>query len=132
MASVSQRHDPRQVNIEDLSTVSQGRVQQAHNTRRVDHYHVVTSTTSHDEDDASLLGNVSPGCYAKVKSKFQSRRCCLWSSKAALYILLWNFVVSIGLVCFLDPSVYISAATLTYTNDLYVTCLLYTSDAADE
>ena len=97
-------HDPQQFNIVDLSIVSQG---QPHNIRQEGH------STSHNEENTPLYGNTPHGCYAKVKSKFQSRRCCLWSSKPAHFILVWNFVVSIGLLCFFDPSLY-----TTVFNDL--------------
>ena len=92
--------DPQQFDIEDLSTE-----QQPHNTRQEGH-HGVTNSTSHDEEDTPLYGNTPHGCYAKVKSKLQSRHCCLWSSKPTRFILAWNFVVSIGLLCFFDPSLY--------------------------
>ena len=36
-------------------------------------------------------------------SKFNSRRCCPWSSKAALIVLIWNWIVSLGISSFLDP-----------------------------
>ena len=47
-----------------------------------------------------------PSCFSKVKSKFKSRRCCLCSSKAALIILVWNMIVSFGLLVFTNPSYY--------------------------
>ena len=41
-------------------------------------------------------------------SKFRSRNCCLRSSKAALLILVWNLIISFGMLSFLDPSWYIA------------------------
>ena len=61
-------------------------------------------------ENTSLLGDTEQ-CnehfnLSKVKSKFKSRRCCLWSSKAALLILTWNLIVSFSLLSFFDPSLY--------------------------
>ena len=63
-------------------------------------------------ENTSLLGDTEQ-CnehfnLSKVKSKFKSRRCCLWSSKAALLILTWNLIVSFSLLSFFDPSLYSS------------------------
>ena len=69
----------------------------------------LVSVTAKDDSELSsknkeLLGNVC--CLRRVRSKFKSRRSCLWSSKAAVLILAWNFTISLGLVGFLDPSLY--------------------------
>ena len=42
-----------------------------------------------------------------VRSKFKNNRCCLWSSKAVILILLWNLIISVGFQIFLNPSLYI-------------------------
>ena len=44
--------------------------------------------------------------YTKVRSKFKNCRCCLWSSKAVILILVWNLIISIGFKSFFDPSLY--------------------------
>ena len=54
-------------------------------------------------------------CSLKLRSKFKSRRYCLWSTKAVVLILAWNLIISFGLVSFLDPSLY-SRAFLTKNN----------------
>ena len=61
------------------------------------------------------LGKLTSRVYTKVKSKFKNHRCCLWSSKAVVLILLWNLIISIGFKSFLDPSLY----TVTMFNDIY-------------
>jgi hypothetical protein len=62
----------------------------------------LTSNSYEKETDTPLLGN---GCCMKVKSKFKGRHSCLCSSKAALIILFWNFIIALGLVNFLDPTI---------------------------
>ena len=44
--------------------------------------------------------------YTKVRSKFKNCRCCLWSSKAVILILVWNLIISIGFKSFFDPNLY--------------------------
>ena len=68
----------------------------------------ITSCSSNDQENTPLLENTQPsvGCFEKVKTKFKSRRCCLCSSRAAILILVWNAIVSFGLLSFLDPSWY--------------------------
>ena len=67
-----------------------------------------TNRSSNDQENAPLLENTQPSvrCFGKVKTKFKCRRCCLCSSRAAILILVWNLIVSFGLVSFLDPSWY--------------------------
>ena len=67
-----------------------------------------TNCSSNDQENTPLLENTQPsvGCCEKVKTKFKSRRCCLCSSRAAILILVWNAIVSFGLLSFLDPSWY--------------------------
>ena len=52
------------------------------------------------------LSNLARVCCTKVRSKFKNNRCCLWSSKAVILILVWNLIISIGMGVFLDPSLY--------------------------
>ena len=52
------------------------------------------------------LSNLARVYCTKVRSKFKNNRCCLWSSKAVILILVWNLTISIGLGVFLDPSLY--------------------------
>ena len=97
--------DSRQTNIEILSVND---VPQLHPQSQLD---AASDGTGCDEENTPLLRNNNsqqPSCYSKVKSKFKSRRFCLWSSKAALIILVWNFIFSFGLLTFLDPNLYIS------------------------
>ena len=54
--------------------------------------------------------------YTKVRSKFKNCRCCLWSSKAVILILVWNLIISIGFRSFFDPSLY-TVTILKYTFD---------------
>ena len=52
------------------------------------------------------LGKVIGRVYTKVRYKFKNHRCCVWSSKAVVLILLWNLIISVGLKSFFDPSLY--------------------------
>ena len=57
-------------------------------------------------EESSLLQENNAGlsrCGKMVIRRFKSRRCCPWSSKAALIILIWNLIVSFGISSFLDP-----------------------------
>ena len=121
--------DSQQFVIKDLSTSRPGLL-----SAGLEDSHAATSCTCHGEDNTPLLGNTTQlqGCYAKVKLKFRSRHCCLWSSKAALLVLVWNLIISFGLVCFFDPSLYtnifiqLGAGSLTY---FLITGLSYGSSA---
>ena len=67
-----------------------------------------TRRRSNDQENTPLLGNSQPSirCFEKVKTKFKSRRCCLCSSRAAILILVWNAIVSFGLLSFFNPTWY--------------------------
>ena len=53
------------------------------------------------------LGKIIGRVYSKVRFKFKSHRCCVWSSKAVVLILSWNLIISIGFTeSFFDPSLY--------------------------
>ena len=56
--------------------------------------------------NSPLLGERSQGCCRKVKRKFVGHHCCLSSSKAAELSIIWNLIISFGLMSFLDPSFY--------------------------
>ena len=65
--------------------------------------------TDSAQETTPLLGNFNTSQQARAKVKPSQRyRCCLCSSKAALLILIWNLIVSFGLLIFLDPTVYVS------------------------
>ena len=66
------------------------------------------------DENTPLLGDTGHNgrFILKVKSKFKSRHCCLWSSKAALLVLIWNLIVSFSMMCFFDPSLYTTAIRL--------------------
>ena len=72
----------------------------------------LTSNLYEEETDTPLFGS---GCCMKVKSKFRSWHSCLCSSKAALIILLWNLIITLGLVSLLDPTIY----TSMYVDNIY-------------
>ena len=64
-----------------------------------------------------LLRNKQQGCCAIVRSKFHSR-CCL-RSKATILILVWNFIIVMGLGSTFHPNIYTSTLLHignTYTN----------------
>ena len=52
------------------------------------------------------LGKIIGRVYTKVRSKFKSHHCCVWSSKAVVLILLWNLIISIVFKSFFDPNLY--------------------------
>ena len=52
------------------------------------------------------LGKIIGRVYTKVRSKFKTHHCCVWSSKAVVLILLWNLIISVGFKSFFDPSLY--------------------------
>ena len=75
-------------------------------------YNNIMQTVDSLNEDSPLLGDTEhkkKSFASKVKSKFKSRCCCLWSSKAALLILLWNLIISFSLMSFFDPSLYSNA-----------------------
>ena len=64
--------------------------------------------------------------YTKVRSKFKNCRCCLWSSKAVILILVWNLIISIGFKSFFDPSLYtVTILKFTFDDDNCVDCYDY-------
>ena len=99
---------PQQLNLEDGS--SEAGLQRQNINAGLDRYSTTTlASGSCEQENTPLLGIVRPrGCFAKVMSRFRSRNCCLRSSKAALLILVWNLIISFGMLGFLDPSWYIA------------------------
>ena len=97
------------VNLEDVSSET-GPVHRQNTNAGLDRSSTTTlSGGSCEEENTPLLGTVRPRrCFVKVMSKFRSRNCCLRSSKAALLILVWNLIISFGILGFLDPSWYIA------------------------
>ena len=70
---------------------------------------VTVSESSHRrnlENAQYRLSNLAQVCYTKVRSKFKDHRCCLWSSKAVILILVWNLIISLCFTSFFDPSFY--------------------------
>lgn len=119
--------DPQQFDIKDLSTSRPGLLNAG-----LEDDHAATKCTCHGEENTPLLGNTTQrqaGCYAKVKLKFQSRHCCLWSSKAALLVLVWNLSIYFGLLCFFDPSLYTSIFIQLGSSSFIFTGLSYSSSA---
>ena len=105
--------DPREVTIEVLPVADESSLQVQNSGQDTNSAteSISTRNVGCSREITPLLGNRSrqAGCCSKVKSKFKSRRCCLWSSKAALIILVCNFIVSFGLSNFLDPTLYMVA-----------------------
>ena len=99
---------PKQLNLEDGS--SEAGPQRQNINAGLDRYSTTTlSSGSCEQYNTPLLGTVRPrGCFVKVMSRFRSRNCCLRSSKAALLILVWNLIISFGMLGFFDPSWYIT------------------------
>ena len=96
--------------------------------------HQPCEDTTAARESRPLLRN-EQGCCAIVRSKLHGR-CCL-RSKATILILVWNFIMVMGLESIFDPSIYTSTLHFgnKYTSTIavvYIVCLLYTSDAADE
>ena len=72
-------------------------------------------------ESRSLLGNEQRGCCTTVRSKFRSR-CCL-RSKATILVLVWNFIIVMGLGNIFDPSTYTN--TLHFHNVFDSTTIVY-------
>ena len=71
--------------------------------------HLSINYISYDSDEfhtplRAKLGKVTSRVYTKVRSKFKSYNCCVWSSKAVVLILLWNLIITVGFRSFFDPS----------------------------
>ena len=103
--------DSRQMSIEILSVndIPQLHPQLKNARRDFSSTETVSDGTDSSGENTPLFRNnksQQPSCFSKVKSKFKSRRCCLCSSKAALIILVWNMIVSFGLLVFTNPSYY--------------------------
>ena len=52
------------------------------------------------------FGELTSRVCTMVRSKFKNHRCCLWSSRAVVLILVWNLIISTGFKSFFDPSLY--------------------------
>ena len=105
---MSAPHDSLQLDVEDISTESR---LWRENTRLNGLELSTLSNCSHQEETTPLSGAVTPrGHFVEVKSRFMSRNCCLKSSKAALLILVWNLIISFGILGLLDPTALIYLA----------------------
>ena len=122
--------DSRQMNIEILSVNNIPQLHpQSQNARwGLSSTETVSDGTDSRGENTPLLGNNNsqqPSCLSKVKSKFKSRRCCLCSSKAALIILVWNMIVSFGLLVFTNPSYY----EIIFRDDPFTMSIIYGASA---
>ena len=99
--------DPQQMDIEVVPTETEpGRQNTSLRLRNEGENTPLISNSCKEETDTPLPGS---GCCMKVKSKFRSRPFCLCSSKAALIVLVWNFIIAFGLATSLmDPTIYTS------------------------
>ena len=77
---------------------------------------------NHDSEETPLLGKGSQTSklechnnHNNKNSKYRNR-CCL-SSRTALLILLWNFLITFGIASFVDPSFYTGALLLLPGNN---------------
>ena len=106
--------DSLEIAVEDSShTASKGTptVQPQLQTDRMQYKTLHTSRatnsslpSNHQESTPLLQGNAQKpiaGCCERV---FNGRKFCLCSSKAAVLILVWNFIVCFGFVSFFEPS----------------------------
>jgi hypothetical protein len=60
-------------------------------------------------ENSPLLGEKSQlGCYGKMMKKFKVHHCCLSSSKSAELAIIWNLIISFGMMSFLDPTFYVN------------------------
>ena len=73
-----------------------------------------SSDRRNHENTQFRLSNLARMCCTKVRSKFKNNRCCLWSSKAVILILVWNLIISVAFKSFFDPNLY----TVTIINKL--------------
>ena len=75
------------------------------------------------------LSKITGRVYTKVRSKFKSHHCCVWSSKAVVLILLWNLIISVGFKSFFDPSLYTVMFNdidfFNYDDDYFSVMLIY-------
>ena len=85
-----------------MATLHDSRIQ---STEQEDNSQASLSRSSSHEN-SPLLGEKSQGCYRNVKKKFKGHRCCLSSSKTAELSIIWNLIISFGMMSFLDPTFY--------------------------
>ena len=85
-----------------MATLYDSRIQ---NAEQEDNSQTSLSRVASNEN-TPLLGERSQRWFGKLKIKFKGQRCCLSSSKAAELSIIWNLIVSFGLMSFLDPSFY--------------------------
>ena len=65
----------------------------------------IEENISTSRESTPLIGNRRQRTYAKVRTKFQCRcQRCYLKSKAAILILVWNFILVVGFESFLDPN----------------------------
>ena len=86
-----------------MATLQDSQIQ---NAKQEDSSQTLLSRASSSHESTPLLGERSWGYCKKIKTKFNSQRCCLSSSKAAELSIIWNLIISFGLMSFLDPSFY--------------------------
>ena len=80
---------------------------QIQSTEQEDNSQASLSRASNHEN-SPLLGEKSQGCCRNIKKKFKGHRCCLSSSKAAELSIIWNLIISFGMMSFLDPTFYVN------------------------
>ena len=97
--------DPQQRDIEVVSTKTEPGRQNTSLRLRNEGENTPLISSSYEELETDTPLPVS-GCCMKAKSKFRSRPFCLCSSKAALIILVWNLIITFGLVGLMDPAIY--------------------------
>ena len=99
--------DSQQIEIEEVSSVSISQTSiQRRNAGAENSRPSLSETLPIHAEENSLLPKSTLGlsrCGKMVIRRFKSRRCCLKSSKAAVLILVWNWIVSFGISSFLDP-----------------------------
>ena len=76
---------------------------------------------SHETEESPLLGKGNQPSKpeylgSRIRAIFQLKRCCL-NSRAALLILLWNFLITFSVASFVDPSFYTGALLLLPGNN---------------
>ena len=92
--------------------------EQTHDHRQEDS-HVDINYNSNGEEFQSTPLKLTRVCYKKVRSKFKNHRCCLWSSKAVVLILVWNLIISVAFKSFFDPSLYTTIIKFGNYEDYY-------------
>lgn len=111
--------EPSTLEIKDLAADHDR--ERTHNERE-EEAHASINYTSYSEGNTpprlKLTNHNIIHVYAKVRSKFKNYHYCLWSSKAVILILVWNFIISIGFKSFFDPSLY-TVTILKFAVDYY-------------